>query len=51
MIATQQVTEIYPQTPLTWHGSCFSPDMSNNTLMTQTLKPVITIETIGELQC
>jgi hypothetical protein len=35
----------------TWHGSCYIPDMSNNTLMTQTPKPVITIETKGELQC
>jgi hypothetical protein len=51
MIGTQQVTTIDPQTPLAWHGSCFIPDMSDNTLMTQTLKPVITIETQGELQC
>jgi hypothetical protein len=51
MIGTQQVTAIYPQAPLTWHGSCFIPGMSNKTLMTQTLNPVITIETQGELQC
>jgi hypothetical protein len=51
MIGTQQVTTIYLQSPPGWHGFCFIQDMSNNTLMTQTLKPEVTIESKGELQC
>jgi hypothetical protein len=49
MIGTQQVTAFNPQSPPDWHGSCSIPVMSDNTLMTQTPKPVITIETQGEL--
>jgi len=47
----QYFIEFYPQALPTWHGFCYIPDMSDNPLMTQTLKPVITIETKGELQC